>query len=132
MNRIRKFQAGISVKQCTEFGMVVVLVSLAVAIYRKDNNLVIAAFMLTLATIIAPILFFPFASFWFALSEVLRRISTTLLLGIVFFVIVVPVGLIRKIAGFDNLKLKEFKKGRQSVMIVRDHTFTSEDLTNTF
>jgi len=132
MNRIRKFLAGISVKQCTEFGMVAILVLLAFAIYRKDNNLVIAAFMLTLATIIAPILFFPFAAFWFALSEIVRRISTTLLLGIVFFVIVVPVGLIRKIAGFDNLKLKEFKKGRQSVMIVRDHTFTSEDLTNTF
>jgi len=132
MNRIRKFLARISVKQCTEFGMVAILVLLAVAIYHKDHNLVIAAFMLTLATIIAPILFFPFAAFWFALSEVLRRISTTLLLGIVFFVIVVPVGLIRKIAGFDNLKLKEFKKGRQSVMIVRDHTFTSEDLTNTF
>ncbi len=112
--------------------MVAILVLLAFAIYRKDNNLVIAAFMLTLATIIAPILFFPFAAIWFALSEVLRRISTTVLLGIIFFVIVVPVGLIRKIAGFDNLKLREFKKGRQSVMIVRDHTFTSEDLTNTF
>ncbi len=132
MNRIRKFLTGISVKQCTEFGMAAILVLLAFAIYRKDNNLVIAVFMLTLATIIVPILFFPFAVFWFALAEVLRRISTTLLLGIVFFVIVMPVGLIRKIGGFDNLKLKEFKKDRQSVMIVRDHTFTSEDLTNTF
>jgi len=132
MSRIRKFLASISVKQCTEFGMAAILVLLAFAIYRKDNNLMIAAFMLTLATIIVPILFFPFAVFWFALAEVLRRISTALLLGIVFFFIVMPVGLIRKVGGFDNLKLKEFKKGRQSVMIVRNHTFTSEDLTNTF
>ena len=132
MKNIRKFLARISVKQCTEFGLVAILVILGLAIYRKDNNLVIAAFTLTLVTIIAPILLFPFAAFWFGLSEILRMISTTLLLGTIFFVIVMPVGLLRKIAGLDNLKLKEFKKGRQSVMIVRDHAFSAEDLTNTF
>jgi polyferredoxin len=132
MNGIRKFLSRISLKQCLEFGMSAILVMLALAIYRKDNNLVIAAFAVTLVTVIAPILFFPFAALWFGLSEVLRMISTTIILGAVFIIIVMPVGLVRKIAGLDNLKLKEFKKGRQSVMIVRDHTFRDEDLTNTF
>src|SRR5260221_9674324 len=109
MKNIRKFLARISIKQCMEFGWAAILVMLALAIYRKDNNLVIAAFTLTLVTIVAPILLFPFAAFWFGLSEILRMISTTLLLGTVFFVIVMPVGLVRRIAGLDNLKLKEFK-----------------------
>src|SRR5258706_1327015 len=132
MKSIRKFLARISVKQCVEFGLVAILVILALAIYVKNNNLVIAAFTLTLVTIIAPILLYPFAAFWFGLSEILRMISSTLLLGTIFFVIVMPVGLVRKIAGLDNLKLKEFKKARQSVMIARVHTFSAEDLTNTF
>jgi hypothetical protein len=62
----------------------------------------------------------------------LGTFSSTLLLGLLYFVIVMPVGLFRKGRGIDSLQLRKFKKGRQSVMTERDHVYTAMDLKNTF
>jgi hypothetical protein len=53
-------------------------------------------------------------------------------MSIVFLVIVVPVGVFRKLMGIDNLKLRQFKKSRQSVMVTRDHQYEDADFLNTF
>jgi len=98
----------------------------------KDDHFVIAAFIITLCTIIAPRLFYPLAVGWFGLSGILSIFSSTLLLGLVFLVVIVPVGLFRRGRGIDSLKLRQFKKGRQSVMTDRNHIYTDTDLRNTF
>jgi hypothetical protein len=54
-------------------------------------------------------------------------IGSTIMMSIVFFVIVTPVGLVRRMLGRDPLKLRQFKKGKQSVMKDRDHQYTAED-----
>jgi len=67
-----------------------------------------------------------------ALTQTLNKISTTLLLTLVFFCIVTPVALIRRLTGADPLRLKQFKKGRGSVLVPRDHTWSQQDLKNLF
>jgi hypothetical protein len=129
---MQKIFTPVNKKQAGEFGLVAILVSLFLALYFKKNGYVLAAFVFTLITLIAPIIFYPFAVFWFGLSKILNAISSRLMMAIIFFLVVTPVGLFRKLTGTDNLKIKQFKKSSQSVMINRDHQYEPADLENTF
>jgi hypothetical protein len=60
------------------------------------------------------------------------NLLTTALLYLVFALVVVPVGLIRRWTGKDSLHLKDFKQNRTSVWEKRDHTYTAEDLQKPF
>ncbi|MDB5061233.1 MAG: hypothetical protein JWP67_1076 [Mucilaginibacter sp.] len=128
----KKFSAKITKKQCMEFGQVATLAVLIFALHYKNNHLVTAAFALILATVILPIIFYPFAVVWFSLAELLSIMSPAIILAIIFFLIVTPVGLIRRLLGKDSMRLKQFKKNRQSVMIDRNHLYTEADLLHTF
>jgi len=74
----------------------------------------------------------PISRAWLALGQLLNRISTTILLTLVFILVVLPTGLIRRITGADPLRLKEFKKSRRSVLFTRNHTWSQTDLKNLF
>lgn len=69
---------------------------------------------------------------WLALGKALNLLSQTILLSLVFLLIVVPTGLIRRLAGIDTLRLRQFKRGRDSVLVTRRHIFTGDDLKNIF
>lgn len=122
----------ITKKHCVEFGQVSTLVSIICILYLKNNNYAIAAFVLMLITIVAPIILYPFAFLWFALSKLLSTVSPAIILGVLFFLIVVPVGLLRKLFGKDGMRLKQFKKDKNSLLIVRDHWYRDSDLLHTF
>ena len=119
-------------KQCSDFGLVAVLVCTGCALYFRTDGWLKAAFLLTLVTVVAPILFYPFAVCWFALSHLLGQVSTAVLLSLVFFLIVVPVGLLRRMAGKDTMYIRGFKKDRRSVWTVRNHRYGAADLSQTF
>ncbi|KAA2243606.1 hypothetical protein F0L74_14055 [Chitinophaga agrisoli] len=69
---------------------------------------------------------------WVKFGELLGAVNSRIILGIVFCLVVVPVACCRRLARKDPLQLRQFKKGRGSVMQPRDHTFTREDLLHTF
>ena len=119
-------------RQCGQFGQVLVLVFIGLSIYHRSFHFAITAFWAMLITMLVPRILFPFAVIWYGIAEILNRISSWLVLHVVFFVLVVPVGMIRKWRGRDTMKLKEFKKSRLSVMTLRDHLYESSDLKNTF
>jgi hypothetical protein len=119
-------------KQSGEFGQVAVLVCIILALYLKSNHFVKAAFWLMLVCILVPYFFYPFAVIWFGLSRVLNKISSFIILNLVFLILVIPIGIFRKIMGRDSLRIKQFKKDRESVMTVRNHLYEASDLKNTF
>ncbi|HEX9509628.1 MAG TPA: hypothetical protein VF939_04040 [Puia sp.] len=129
---MEKLFGGVTKKQSTEFGQLAILLVLFRTLYIPDRNWIVLAFALTLLTMILPSVFYPFAVVWSGLSKLLNAISSRIMMGLVFFGIVVPVGLVRKWMGSDPLKVKQFKKGRESVMTSRDHAYTGKDLENTF
>ena len=92
---------------------------------------VVAAIALILNMIWPPI-FTPFAYVWYKLSEILGYISSRIILGMIFFLVVTPVAWIRRRMGKDVLGLKEFKKGSDSVLKDRSHTFGAADLEKPF
>lgn len=129
---MKKIFSGTNRKQCTEFGLMSILVVIFLALYFKQNDLVKAAFVLTLLTITFPNIFYPFAAGWFGLSKLLAILSSNILMTIVFFVLVTPVGLFRRLLKKDSLKLGQFKKSSKSVMIDTYHLYTDRDLKDTF
>ncbi len=47
---------------------------------------------------------------------------------LVFALVITPIGLVRRALGKDSLRLRAFRAGNESVMTVRNHTFTAADL----
>jgi|HubBroStandDraft_5_1064220.scaffolds.fasta_scaffold203361_3 hypothetical protein len=66
------------------------------------------------------------------LPETLWARINSCLLGLVFIGCVWPVGQIRRWRKRDPLQLKSFKKDPASVMTMRRHEYTREDLLNMF
>ena len=108
--------------------MAMVLILLLFAHFLETPDLILAAIGVLVLVMIWPPLFSPLARVWFGLSHVLGTVASKVLLSFVFAVIATPVGLVRRAFGADALRLKLWKKDRGSVMVIRDHLFSAEDL----
>ena len=75
-----------------------------------------------------PRAFQPLAGLWFGLAHVLGTVMSTVILTILFFGLVTPIGFIRRLLGADSLQLKKWKKGQESVFAVRADLIQREDL----
>lgn len=132
MTSIKNLFEPVTEKQCVEFGIVAILVLAMLAMYSKQSGYVVAIAALSLVILIVPKLLYPFTLIWFALAKVLSNISSTVILTLVYFLVVTPVGLARKLRGADGMKIKQFKKGDGSAMVIRDHAYSAKDLEHTF
>ena len=81
-------------------------------------SLVIAIIFLVIA-FAKPIIFKPLNNAWIKLGEILGKIIAPIVMLIVFFAVVTPIGLLLKIFGKDILGLK-FSKKIKSYWILRD------------
>ena len=79
-----------------------------------------------------PVLFKPFAYLWFGISNVLGAFVPKIVLSAIYLVFVVPVGVLRKLFGKDNLQLRKFRKETHSVFKIREHTFTEKDIKHPY
>jgi hypothetical protein len=119
-------------EKCKDSGLALVLICLLCYQAWKLPFLVLLAILFLLVAMTYPPLFKPFAKFWFALSTALGTLVSKLILSLLFFLLLVPTGLLRKALGKDALQLKIWKKGRNSVFRKRDHRFSAEDLTHPY
>lgn len=122
------FNAKISKDQCKDTGMAAVLILLLIGYYTKNPSYYHLAIIALLVNMIVARAYYPVAILWLGLSNMLGAVMSKVILTIVFFLLVVPVGFVRKVLGKDPMLLKLWKRGRQSVMKVRNHTFTAKDL----
>ena len=112
--------------------MAVVLILLLVAIRQHQNGYVIAAAIAQVVTMAVPAIFRPAAVVWFGLSELIGSVVSRVILAVVFFVVVTPIGVLRKLLGADAMQLRTFKAGRGSVMRERNHTYVGKDIENVY
>lgn len=118
----------ISIGQARDTGLAFVLILLLVVYAGKQYHLVLPAIGLLLVTMTWPSAFKSPARVWFGLSHLMGAVVSRCLLAVVFFGIVTPVGLFRRLSGADPMRCKHWKSGRQSAFAVRDHLFTAGDL----
>ena len=114
--------------QSRDTGMAMVLLLLLALLKWGRNELLIAALIVLVVNMIAPQVFRPVAIAWFGLAHLLGAVASRVLMFVVFALVVTPIGLLRRALGKDSLRLRAFRAGDESVMVVRNHTFTAGDL----
>ena len=118
----------ITKKQASDSGMALVLISLICLAALKNNYFLWAAMAILVLDMICPMIFKPFAFIWFGLSRILGTFMSKIMLALVFFLVVFPMGIIRRILGKDSLRLHQFKREKTSVFAERNHEYTAADL----
>jgi len=126
------FNQKITNRKCTETAIILAAVLLFFGWKLQDWCYAIATFIILVFSLLIPKLFYPIAKLWFALGTVLGFVSTKILLSIIFFLVLTPIGVLRKLLGKDSLHLKLFKKDNFSVLKVREQQFSAEDLKNPY
>ena len=114
--------------QAKDTGLAMVLILLIIQYIRRPDWLLVAAMAVLVLVMTWPAPFSPLARVWFGLSHFLGTIVSRILLTVVFFLIVTPVGLVRKVLGADPMRNKEWRKGDDSVLVERRHQYIQEDL----
>jgi uncharacterized membrane protein len=85
-----------------------------------------------LVAMLVPVLYTPFAWCWFRMAKILEQVASKLILFLIFYLIITPMGVIRRMTGKDTLQLKRFRKDKQSVFEERNHHYTQTDLKKQF
>jgi hypothetical protein len=114
--------------QSRDTGMAMVLLLLILFTTRKREGMLFGAITLHVLNMIAPQIYRPVAVVWLGLSDLLGAVVPRILLGGLFFMVVTPIGLFRRLLGKDTLKLRAFKHSEGSVMLQRNHVFIGRDL----
>ncbi len=123
---------GATLDQSRDTGLALVLICLLGAHFGHRPRLIPLAIVLLLITMVWPKIFRPLAAVWFGFSHVLGTIMSKVMLSVVFYVIVTPIGVLRRLAGADPLQLRKWKSGGDSVFKIREGRVSSEDLEKPF
>ena len=81
-----------------------------------------------LISMVYPPLLKPFAYFWYSLSLFLGSIMSRVILTIIFYLIITPIGIVRSILSPNQMNLNSAYASKKSTFQFRDHMFTSNDL----
>lgn len=117
----------ITTDQARDTGMAMVLLLLLVGYFLNTPHAVLLAMVLLVVCMIRPGLFSLLVRPWLGLSQGLGMASAALILSVLYFAVVTPVGLLRRLVGADPMQLKKWKN-EGSVFRVREHTCKAEDM----
>lgn len=119
-------------EQTVQFGLFLALAAWLAGWWTHDplfDRLCPAALVLTA---LCPCLYTPLAFAWYALARRLERFFSVILLAVLFYGVLTPVGCLRRWLGKDTWRLRQFGKGTESVFTVRDHPYQSDDLEHQY
>ena len=121
-----------TMNQDRDAGLALVLICLLITYFANISAGLSWAIIVLLIVMVWPPFFKPWAWFWFGLSTILGMMTSRIFLTILFFGMIFPIGLVRRLGGADAFKLKIFKTGDDSVFIIREHQFTPADLEHPY
>ncbi len=119
-------------KQSAETALVFAMVAIIVGLRTGQHFWFFIALGFLLVTLLWPLFFKPLAYIWFGLSKALGWLMSRIIVSLLFYILVTPVGIVRRMMGKDTLQLKAFKKNKKTAFIGRNYTFTASDLTYPF
>jgi hypothetical protein len=113
-------------------GMAFALICLLVWFGQKSPVWIALAVVLLVVSMTVPLVLRPFARLWYGFSGLLGAVVSKILLTVIFTVVVVPIAMIRRGFGKDDLCLNQFKNSRGSVLHARNLTVTASDCENPY
>ncbi len=121
-------KSNFSKKQLTDAGLALILLCLLLFILHGNKVFIYGAIIAAFLTMINTSIIYPWAVIWFSLTEILGTIVSKVLLGIIYLIVVWPIGFARRLSGKDPLQLKDFGNSTDSVFRVREKQYTSKDI----
>lgn len=127
---------GISGKQERQFGFLFAAVFTLIAfwpvwpVHAPNYYWLGGAGLWLVAALICPRLLSPLYRGWMKFGHALGWINARIILGVVFFVMVTPIGLVMRLFGKDLLRMRMVKTG--SYWIKRDQPLDPQSLRNQF
>ncbi len=115
-------------KQAADTGMAAVLVFLLIGYFGHHSAAIVVAIVLLLINMVIPSVYKPLAVIWLGFSSVLGTFASRILLTLLFYFLVTPIGWVRRLLGADPMRTKQWKQGEASVFKTMDHTYGSKDL----
>ena len=89
-------------------------------------------FVIVAIALLTPKVFYPISWILLTTGAILSLIIPKILLALVFYLIITPVAVLRRLTGRDNLKLKCFKEDKTSVFTERNKTIEPNDIINPY
>ena len=115
------------ITRAKDTGMAAVLICLIGFLWGGQRGWIVAALVLLVLNMIRPQLYRPAAVAWFGFSHRLGGIVSKVVLSAIFYIVLTPVALVRRLTGADAMKLKLWHSA-PSAFSERDHRFTARDL----
>ncbi len=100
------FPYPVSKKQSSDSGMAFTLILLLLGLFTKNIIFFKLSALALLINMIVPAFFKPFAFIWLGLANMLGEVVSRVVLTIIYVIFVIPAGIIRRLAGMDELQLK--------------------------
>ena len=122
----------ISAKEASDTGMALVLGLLLAWLFTKDPRWIywsMGALVLTM-TWVAPLK--PLARLWLGFSSLMGAVVSRILLAVIFYGLVTPLALFRRLIGHDPMQRRTWKKSTESVFVTRDHAYTKKEIEHPF
>ncbi|MCF8259298.1 MAG: hypothetical protein K9J12_00855 [Melioribacteraceae bacterium] len=115
-------------EQNKDSGLALLLILLLLGLFTDSYIYFKLMIPVLLIVMTIPTMIFPFTIIWLNFAEILGTVVSKILLTIVYFLLVFPVGVVRKIAGKDSLNLKNFRQNDLSAFKIIDKKYTPSDL----
>ncbi len=115
-------------QKAKDTGLAIILILLLTTYLTENLVYVLPTIAILILTMTWPVAFTPLSYLWFGFSRMLGEVVSRFLLSIVFILIAIPIGSIRKMIGTDSMKLKEWRRSQDSVFNERNHTYNSQDI----
>ena len=118
----------INIDEAKDTGLAIILILLIIEYIKRPEWLTLCTMAVLVLTMTYPAALKPLGRIWFTFSHVLGSVVSKIILSVVFFLVVTPIGLVRRISGADPMRNKLWKNGEDSVLVKRNHHYSSDDL----
>ena len=118
--------------QASDSALALSLVCLVIGLHTNQKIWYLVSSAVIIILLVAPQFFIPLGRFWFGIAKVLGNLISKIILTLVYIMIVLPVGAIRRLFGADPMRLKQWKRGSESVFQTRCHQFSRDDFKNAY
>lgn len=130
MEKTRVDKVNSSEKELRDFGLIMAMMLILmfgfvlpwVFSYSLPYWPFIVAFVFSVLALLRPVLLGPVNSIWLKISDVLGWVNTRLVMGVMFFLLIAPIGILMRLFGKDTLnnKLSAEQSSYRVVTKVRD------------
>ncbi len=125
-------QSKITPIQCRDTALAFAFLSLLIWLFVGENYLIYTCMGIVLFAMIWPSGMIWPARLWFGFSHILGTVMSKVLLSIIYGLIVMPVAMVRRMLGKDSMQRKAYKASQDTAFVVREHTYTKDDLEHPY